>query len=821
MAPIAGARPPRPRLRFGRSVLTHGVASALCFYLGLLFGYHASHDHVATSSDIVGGGSSLRATDPRNLMRKILEEREKCERRVQEALEVQELYKDDAYEKDDAELLREEYDIEGEKEKLEDDDVNKIDDDDVNKNDGEGDDDGDVEPRDGEEEVDDVEALEGQNGAEALEKGDDAKALEDGDDVEALEDGDDVEASEEGDEAEALEDGDDVEALEEGDNVEALEYGDDAEVLEEEDDVEALDGDDAEVLEEGDGVEALEEGDDTESVAEGDDTEAMEGDKIDALKERRHLEAPRKVDDEGAEEETYNAEAKKGGDDVPRFGSNLSGFLAGMARTPKIHFLSRFDYGWPTDLASPASRSEALILYHSSQALPHGKEMANSAASEAYEVPLLLPEMAVDNCDQLNVVTVGNGGGEAKCTAIVGQYAGYHVGRFLREGQGDERGMRPPLVHVGRGRSSNGGNEFAPPKLKHIHAHWKRLRTYLENYEEVAGELRPILERVAPNNDPVVVMVCNKGQSDLLANFACAARSKGIALTNVLVFAADETTEQIAKGLGMEVYYDRHNFHDLPEKEAASYGDDVFTSMMFAKIVCVQMVNMLGHDVLFQDVDVVWYRDPLAIFRDATSPLAHYDMLFQDDGARSARYAPFCANSGFYYVRHNDRTQYLLASLLYHGDEVLAFRSHQQALNALLTEHASLYGLRVKTLDGQDFPGGFHYHRKKDFMKEVASGTRVPWIFHMSWTHNKDNKLLFLKQMGLWYLQETCGLFGNKAVDPDAAADSIAVDDVVAECCAAKPLVSCHYRDKPSVNPCDDSPPIDKGGKSFWTVTVQ
>ena len=79
--------------------------------------------------------------------------------------------------------------------------------------------------------------------------------------------------------------------------------------------------------------------------------------------------------------------------------------------------------------------------------------------------------------------------------------------------------------------------------------------------------------------------------------------------------------------------------------------------------------------------------------------------------------------------------------------------SHQQALVAVISEHASLYGLRVKVLsrDEDDFPGGYHYHQKTGkYMRAMFAGEKKPYIFHMSWTKNKDNKLLFFKQLGQW-----------------------------------------------------------------------
>jgi len=67
----------------------------------------------------------------------------------------------------------------------------------------------------------------------------------------------------------------------------------------------------------------------------------------------------------------------------------------------------------------------------------------------------------------------------------------------------------------------------------------------------------------------------------------------------------------------------------------------------------------------------------------------------------------YSANSGFYFVRHNDRTQFFLAFVLMAGDLVIKTDSHQQALVALLSEHASLYGLRAKVVsrDIEEFPG--------------------------------------------------------------------------------------------------------------------
>jgi len=106
------------------------------------------------------------------------------------------------------------------------------------------------------------------------------------------------------------------------------------------------------------------------------------------------------------------------------------------------------------------------------------------------------------------------------------------------------------------------------------------------------------------------------------------------------------------------------------------------------------------------------YKDPVPLFQDKNNPLFEYDMLFQDDGARSLRFAPYAANTGFFFARHNERTRYFFISMLYHADMIQRTRSHQAVVASLLPEFNSLVGLKVKTLQDTDFPGGFHYLRK-------------------------------------------------------------------------------------------------------------
>lgn len=79
--------------------------------------------------------------------------------------------------------------------------------------------------------------------------------------------------------------------------------------------------------------------------------------------------------------------------------------------------------------------------------------------------------------------------------------------------------------------------------------------TYFESLDSTVSRLKPILSKIAVKNT-IVVMVCNFGQSALLVNFVCAAKAKGYDISNVLLFATDEETLKLGKGLGLATFYD-------------------------------------------------------------------------------------------------------------------------------------------------------------------------------------------------------------------------------------------------------------------------
>lgn len=510
-----------------------------------------------------------------------------------------------------------------------------------------------------------------------------------------------------------------------------------------------------------------------------------------------------------------------GGGERPLFPPTVGALFAGAALVNRTDFAEHVDVGVPVE-RSLSGNEEVLILYASESSFPEGAD--GDAVSRA-PLTSLDAKAAIQNCLAVKVLLL-QPRRPSHCLAIMGQWESNHLHLFRRipmpKPRAKNQDMTPdkshPLRFVNRAVVDDGSEAqgLGTPTKFATKDYWPELVDYLNKQEATLQRLQPIVREAAGTGRAVVVMLVNFGQVSLFMNFVCAARSRGLDVSNIVMFATDPPAVDIARALGVKVFDVQDAFGDLPEGAARVYGDMAFKRMMLAKVYCVHLVVLLGYDVLFQDVDITWYRNPIEYFN--SPKMREFDLVFQDDGARSTRYAPWSPNTGFYFVRNTPRTVFFFNMFCRMGDVILKYRSHQCAMTALISEHSNWKGLRVKVIekdsaDGTLFPGGYHFHRRRDFMKRMVQGEANPYLFHMSWTENKDNKLLFLKQLGEWFVHQACE---NKTLIELDVGESAANSGIFSSCCSAQPLVECHYRDKPSKIPCRKSPPIDKGKRSFW-----
>ncbi len=74
-------------------------------------------------------------------------------------------------------------------------------------------------------------------------------------------------------------------------------------------------------------------------------------------------------------------------------------------------------------------------------------------------------------------------------------------------------------------------------------------------------------------------------------------------------------------------------------------------------------------------------------------------------------------------------------------------------------------------------------------MKDLLAGKTNTYIFHMSWTTNKVNKLKYFQQIGQWYVQDTCP--GKTVQEIDTTITTIGdktKGSLLNKCCIATPV---------------------------------
>jgi hypothetical protein len=153
-------------------------------------------------------------------------------------------------------------------------------------------------------------------------------------------------------------------------------------------------------------------------------------------------------------------------------------------------------------------------------------------------------------------------------------------------------------------------------------------------------------------------------------------------------------------------------------------------------VATAYLVSYAGFDILFQDADLVWLKDPIVFMKSFKK-----DLTFMDDGIRSPRFSPFFINSGFYFLVNNPLTRYLQERSVRMAGEVAFHHSHQQAFLRYITETHHTFGLQVQVLDKFQFPSGYTYHHEKAFMTKIARHEVEPYVYHMNFNDNREQKV--------------------------------------------------------------------------------
>lgn len=265
-------------------------------------------------------------------------------------------------------------------------------------------------------------------------------------------------------------------------------------------------------------------------------------------------------------------------------------------------------------------------------------------------------------------------------------------------------------------------------------------RAYVAEEENRRHKLDALLAGGSRNN-VVLVMMANRGYNDLFNNWVRSCDLKGIEVRSwSILFAVDEEAAANAERQGFRNYIDAISYGDQPREAVKAFGDRDFRLLMFQKTAIVRDVLSLGYDVLFQDVDMVWRKDPLTYLLDEGA--VEFDARFMYDG-RNRFHKPLHANTGFFLLRNRPASRKFWDEAVLSFAEMARRGSQQSVINSLLAQG----GLRVDILPEEHFANGHLFS-----VNQPSRLPADPFVIHCSWTSNREHKLLKYKRENLWYL---------------------------------------------------------------------
>ena len=156
----------------------------------------------------------------------------------------------------------------------------------------------------------------------------------------------------------------------------------------------------------------------------------------------------------------------------------------------------------------------------------------------------------------------------------------------------------------------------------------------------------------------------------------------------------------------------------------------------------------LGVTVLFQDVDLIWFKNPLEYFVKSRQ---NHDIQIMYDGPNGL-YKPLFANSGFIYVNPSEVNLALFETALRNSASILATGSHQFPLNRILNCFVEHNLLKLNILPQNLFLNGHLFSLSSGLSSDAKNWKEDGIVFHYSWTGTKEEKFQKLEKFGMNYI---------------------------------------------------------------------
>jgi len=283
------------------------------------------------------------------------------------------------------------------------------------------------------------------------------------------------------------------------------------------------------------------------------------------------------------------------------------------------------------------------------------------------------------------------------------------------------------------------------PKTKLAETLHKR---YAKNSAERKAKLDEIYQQLNKPDDVIVMISCNKF-CPLLALWLLSCDQNNISVRDkTIVFTLDEQAHNKVIDIGLKsCLLDPQHYH--PGGGSKNFGDRAFMQTMFYKNAVILDSIKLGANILFQDVDLIWLKDPLTYLKTKNPDS---DVQIMNDGFNSRHY-PYYANSGFFYLRNTPVTHAIFETALHNTTAIFKTAGHQPALNRILHHFAFHNLLELTVLAESLFLNGHLFNIKRGAHKNAKGWQKQGYAIHYSWTGNYKEKIENLKTFNFFGIE--------------------------------------------------------------------
>ncbi|MEM7561563.1 MAG: putative nucleotide-diphospho-sugar transferase [Pseudomonadota bacterium] len=280
-----------------------------------------------------------------------------------------------------------------------------------------------------------------------------------------------------------------------------------------------------------------------------------------------------------------------------------------------------------------------------------------------------------------------------------------------------------------------------------------RANHFHQCYQQLAGDRLKTLSKLlrqCGDHPPIIAMMFGASHLHFFRNWVASCdRHKIDTRGRTIVFAMDTVTESTC---------DEMSFHSCPlhgsgyaaPSVSRQFGDTGFRQCMFYKNAVIADLLELGADVLFQDADLIWLRDPIVYLN---SVIAEMDLLMMYDGAGPSHY-PFYFNTGFMYFKNTPASEAIIDTALRNTASIFMCGGHQRPMNRIIGHHVNQNVAIAGALPESLFLNGHLFNLVRGVNERAGDWKNTGYVMHYSWTRDRAEKHRKIRQFGLDYLND-------------------------------------------------------------------